>query len=176
MVHYASQLSNALSNKEKTEVQVILPAGTDVSLFNKKISTKMVPTIGRHPYRVDILLKHIFQFKPDVVHITIRHPLILPILPILHLMKVPVFLTIHDVTPHVGEGKFIAEVSTRFSLCFSRIAFVHGQKLKADLMARGVSEEKVAVIPHGDYSFFTGLQTPDHNATDRSTILFFEGS
>jgi alpha-maltose-1-phosphate synthase len=173
MVHYASQLANALSDQENSMVQVILSAQTDISLFNNKIIIKMVPTIDRHPYRLDIILQHILEFKPDIVHITIRHPLILPLLPFLTLMKVPVFLTVHDVIPHSGEGKCIAEISTRISLHFSRIAFVHGEKLKADLVKRGFSEKKVSVIPHGDYSFFTRLLTENPLSTERSTVLFF---
>lgn len=173
MVHYTSQLSNALSNQDTLDIQVILPKGTDVSLFNKKIEIKEVSTIGRHPYRMDMLLMHILKFKPDIVHITIRHPLILPLLPILHAMKIPIFLTIHDVIPHIGERKFVAEFSTKISIHFSRILFVHGEKLKANLATQGVPEKKISVIPHGDYSFFTGLITNNNYTTEISTILFF---
>jgi glycosyltransferase involved in cell wall biosynthesis len=50
--------------------------------------------------------------------------------------------------------------------------FVHGDKLKMELMKRGVLNSKIAVIPHGDYSFFGAL---NHNeiSEDENTILFF---
>jgi alpha-maltose-1-phosphate synthase len=173
MVHYASQLANALSAGEDNEIQVIVPERTDVSLFNTRIRMRTVPTIGRHPYRIDILLRHLVRFRPDRVHISIRHPLLLPLLPLLSLMKVPLFLTVHDVTPHEGEGKVIAGISTQVSLYFSRAVFVHGEKLKADLVARGFPDEKIVVIPHGDYSFFTRLDPGVRPMAEKSTLLFF---
>jgi glycosyltransferase involved in cell wall biosynthesis len=89
------------------------------------------------------------------------------------MMKIPVFLTVHDITPHTGEGKLIAEISTRCSLWVSRIAFVHGEKLKRRLAERGFSEEKIMVIPHGDYSFLTRILPEDHSTRENITILFF---
>ncbi len=172
MLHYASQMSNSLSKQENTTVYVVVPKGTDVSLFDDQIQTRAVPTIGRHPFRIDILLKHILDVNPDVIHITIRHPLTLPLLPVFRALKIPVVLTVHDVECHVGERSLIAEISTWFSTKLSNAIFIHDEKSKEKLVSRGVPEPKLHIIPHGDYSFFTNYKT-NVEESENNTVLFF---
>lgn len=172
MLHYASQMSNSLSKQENITVYVVVPEGTDVGLFNDQIQIRAVPTIGRHPFRVDILLRYILDINPDVIHITIRHPLTLPLLPVFRALKIPVVLTIHDVDCHIGEKSPIAEISTWVSTKFSNAILIHDEKSKAKLISRGVPEPRLHTVPHGDYSFFTNYKT-DVEEPENNTVLFF---
>jgi starch synthase len=172
MLHYASQMSNSLSKQANTTVYVVVPKGADVGLFNDQVQVRTVPTIGRHPFRIDVLLRHILDINPDVIHITIRHPLTLPLLPIFRALKIPVILTVHDVECHVGERSLIAEISTWFSTKLSNAIFIHDEKSKTKLISRGVPEAKLHTIPHGDYSFFTNYKT-NVEESENNTVLFF---
>lgn len=173
MLHYISQMANALSEQEDITVHVILPTGADTNLFNENIQIKMVPSIGRLLLRTDILLRSILNVDPDVIHITSNcHPLSIPLFPIFKILRKPLFLTIHDVEPHIGEERLIIEAFKWVSIKFSNVLFVHDTKSKTKLIKRRVAESKLYVIPHGDYSFFTNYDI-NIRGPDKDTILFF---
>lgn len=172
MVHYTSQLSNALSIKEGFKVYVIAPEGINTDIFDSGVNILKIPVFGRHPFRIDLLLKYILTINPDIVHITIRHPLIFTVFPFLSIKKIPVVLTVHDILPHPGEKfLYLSNISSYISMRYCKKIFVHGNKLKSELISQKVPENKIKVIPHGDYSFFS--KNKEVIPEEENTILFF---
>lgn len=173
MLHYVSQMANALSEQKNITVHVILPAGADLNFFDKNVQIQIVPSIGRLLLRIDVLLKRILNIDPDVIHITSAcHPLSILLFPIFKILKKPLFLTVHDVVPHLGDKRLKIEILTRTSIWFSDGIFIHDTKSKAKLIQRGIVESKLHIIPHGDYSFFTNYDT-QNIGIEKDTILFF---
>lgn len=172
MVHYASQMANALSSKKSMKINVIVPCGTDTNLFNNRIKIWTIPTISKYPYRLDTIMYYIWKINPDILHITIRHPLLLPILLPLKILGKKIVLTVHDVDPHSCENSVVIRISKKITYKFTDKFFVHGIKLKNDLIYKGISKNKIINIPHGDYSFFTNY-TKQGLVCQENTILFF---
>ena len=99
--------------------------------------------------------------------------------------KVPIVCTIHDPLQHVGlpwlNRKF-QTIAQRISIAQASEFIVHGEKLKAVLAATApVPEEKISVIPHGEFSFYRGMgnqgDSPLRNQGDSppgpKRLLFF---
>jgi glycosyltransferase involved in cell wall biosynthesis len=171
MVHYASQLSNALSKMEDVRLSAILPEDADCDIFSYNITIRRVPVIRKNPHRFDTLFKQILYVDPDIVHILIKHPWFIPIVPLLKLKKYPLVVTIHDIESHEGERSFIASISSNMLMKWADEIFVHGEKLKNQLADKGVSRDKIIVIPHGDYSFFTEYK--NDTIKEEDAVLFF---
>lgn len=171
MVHYASQLSNAISKIGGIELYVILPKDADCGIFNCNITIERVPIIRRHPLRFDILLKRLLCLNPDIIHIITRHPWFIPLMPLLTFKKYPLVVTIHDIEPHEGERSFFATILSYLLIRYANKIFVHGEKLRNQLINKGISKNNIVVIPHGDYSFFTKYKKD--NLEERNIILFF---
>lgn len=170
MVHYASQLSNALVNLKNMDVHMIVPDGINESLFNQGIHLLKIPSIGRHGYRIDLILRYIYKINPDVIHITMLHPFLIPILPMLE--KYPLIVTTHEVIPHPGDSVIVAKLTTLAKKRFATINFVHSNSIKEDLMRVGFNETNIKVVPHGDYSFLVKYANKNQ-AEEKNTILFF---
>ena len=161
MIHYASQLANALAKKH--DVTVLLPSYTDKGFFDKGIKlirmdapTSVAKTafLSCHPWRFKRAIAQVRKAKPDVIHVLDNHPWYLLLLP--WLKDIPLVVTQHDVTAHPGEfirGKITIAVNRYLSRRAKRIV-VHGEKLKKMIIQRGVPAQKVHVLPHGDYAFF----------------------
>lgn len=171
MLHYASQLCNHLSKNDNIEVSLIAPKNINENLFDKKVPLKKIPSIGRHGYRIDLIMKHLFEIKPDVVHITVIHPFIIPIL---YSLKKRFLLvsTIHDVILHSDQNNIFLNMTTSLISKYSDLIFVHGNKLKSELGEKGISKSKIVVVPHGDYSFFDDIGQ-ENVPEEENTILFF---
>lgn len=160
MIHYASQLANALAKKH--DVTILIPSYTERDFFDKGVKlirmeapTSVVKTsfLSCQPWRFKNIINKIKRMKPDVIHVLDNHPWYLCLLPWL---KIPLVVTQHDVTAHPGEfirGKITIAVNSYLSKHAKRI-IVHGEKLKEMMEKRGIPKEKVVVLPHGDYSFF----------------------
>lgn len=172
MVHYASQLCNHLSSfNDSTKVYLISPNGINENIFDSRVILKKIPSFGRHGYRIDLIMKYISEIQPDVIHLTVIHPFIIPILPSLKRIA-PVVVTIHDVILHSDQNNIVINKTTNILSKSADLNFVHGEKLKLQLIENGVSESKVSSIPHGDFSFFKAL----HNSQiceEEHTVLFF---
>ncbi|WP_407282005.1 glycosyltransferase family 4 protein [Methanolobus sp. WCC1] len=172
MLHYASQLCNSLSNNSAdNEVFLIAPTNINRKLFDSNVQIMAIPNLGRHGYRIDLVWKYIQQLKPDIVHLTVIHPFILPIL---YSLKTNFMFvsTIHDVALHSDQDNLFLNMTTSFIAKASNLIFVHGEKLKSELSATGIPEEKISVVPHGDYSFF-GTINQKNIPEETNNILFF---
>ncbi|QIB92899.1 glycosyltransferase family 4 protein [Methanosarcina mazei] len=172
MVHYTSQLCNHLSKlKSGVEVYLIAPEGINEEIFDDNVNLKKIPSIGRHGYRIDLILKYVSEIKPDFIHITVIHPFIIPILPFLKKIS-PLAVTIHDVVLHSDQNNFIIYLTTYVFSKLADLNFVHGEKLKLELLKKGIQDSKIVSIPHGNYSFFKRIQNGEVYE-QKNTILFF---
>ena len=174
MVHYASQLANNLS--KNNDVYVIITNGVDSKYFDTKINLNYVPLssrIGINWLMFDSIIKAIWKIKPDVIHILTEHISLTPAL--IFLRKYPHVLTIHDVKKHPGDRGWVYQfylLSLRLLIRQVDKIIVHGERLKSELVAcKRISSNKIRVIPHGDYSFFTKYKKD--NVEEKNTILFF---
>ena len=181
MVHYASQIANALSFDN--EVTVIAPTHIEQKYFNKNVNLKLIKAPHSlvksifqsfNFFELRSLINYIKDYKPDVIHFVNEHPwnnIIIFKFKGEHKMV----LTCHDPNPHPGErNSLILKLFKLSTLCqlkkVDRI-IVHGNNMVDELKKQNISSKKIDVIPHGDYQFFTNY-SPSSSSTDNS-ILFF---
>jgi glycosyltransferase involved in cell wall biosynthesis len=170
MIHYASQLSDMLS---KTNTVCIVAPEKIRGDFHNTVNIIKIPVPIRYfsltTLKFNILLRAIDATNPDVVHITTMHPWLIFALPFLR--KYPVVATIHDVRLHRGEWHPVWALSLWMLIKYADRIFVHGTWAMSTLVDRGVSNNRITVVPHGDYSFFTKYcQT---HIKETNTVLFF---
>jgi len=176
-IRYTIQLANALSKTEET--LLLLPKNSKETYSDLVEDTVKVKTFyrgKRHRYPTNLLgiteiLKHIINFKPDILHIQSGDFWLCFVLPILK--KYPIVTTVHDPKLHLGEerlhAKFIAQVTRRYTTQ----TIVHGEELKKIMIKEYRAEkETIHVIPHGDYSFYKKWEGKDIQEIG-NTILFF---
>lgn len=177
MLHYLSQLANAMTRY--AHVTVIGPKEFSYKYFSRKIDIKNVldSPIEWRPHRCLSFInigKATREVNPDVIHLTMaHHPLIALSIHLLGIdRKYPIVYTNHDPRPHIDNliWEVVGSLLYRHVVRVDKI-IVHGKILKAMLIRDGVPEEKIAVIPHGDYSFFTNFMK--NVSTERNCILFF---
>lgn len=175
MVHYISQLSNALV--KNNDVYVIAQKGIKTEYFDKSVNILEFDTGNTiKNFIINTILIHkmlnflnaIQKIDPDIIHLQDGQLWIGLFLPFLSRYKL--VSTIHDVTPHVGTRFIDQEISRKIHIKFSDALVVHGQNAK-EILAKE-SNKDIFVIPHGDYSFFTRKSTVEY-VEEPFTILFF---
>lgn len=185
MTHYTSQLVNSLS--KENEVAVILPEHADQGYFNKAVRIITIKAPANILYTLILslnimafigLIKMIKRMEPEVIHIMNNHPwnTIICIMNWKHVKKV---YTLHDPKPHEQALTSlllqpIFSFIDHFTIAWANRVIVHGKTLKSDLIESGISEDKISVIPHGDYTFFLKY-APKYIERKKSVkrILFF---
>lgn len=172
MVQYTSQFANSLS--QNVDTFVISHPNVDRRYFNDSVTIVTVkpPTKYYSPRILSFydVVKIINKIAPDMIHIQNVHPWLCFALPFLR--KYPLVVTIHDPKPHEGEKKITWEVAKKLTMLFADKIIVHGEQLKELTVRHGIRPDKIAVIPHGDYSFFTMFKK-GNIAEEKSCILFF---
>lgn len=118
------------------------------------------------------------RFRPDVIHLQeVADPFLDWLF--VRLRRVPLVLTVHDPTPHLGEVGFMKYYHQRRPL-------VEAVRRRADwIIVPGgdtcrqllelhpeISEERVTVIPLGVYDYFLRWQRPEYSEQP-NTVLFF---
>lgn len=167
MIHYASSLVNAISQNQTVEPILITGDISDqiqIKIKTYKYSLKFVDS----PFTLIHLFRVLIKFKPDIIHITSPHQFIFIL--IFLKIKYPLVLTLHDVIPHSGEKSLIKDLIINTLIRSAAHIFVHGTKLRTELVQKGYSQKNITVIPHGDYSFFTEY---NQNVNEENAILFF---
>lgn len=176
IIHYLSQLSNALALKN--DVYVIAPIGTETELFHSSVNVVQLHTGNiivnfiKNTLIVTRLIrfyKTITNINPDIIHLQSYNLWICLFLPFLK--KYKVVTTIHDVEPHIGSRTLDQKIARDIHVRFSDCIIVHGNNAKSILQKKAINK-KIYVLPHGDYSFFTEI-TKDHYHEEKGTILFF---
>ncbi len=179
MLHYASQLANAVAAHAEVHCFTPDPASLDGYL---------APGIERHatlplsfpgqgwrsvatqanPFRHARNARMIRAIRPDVVHLVTDHPSNSVLAAMLGDLKV--VFTQHDATQHPGEEAWLKARLTRWTAGRCDRIVVHAERLREVLVERGYPKDRVAVIPHGDYGFLR-RHAPD--VPEEPLILFF---
>jgi glycosyltransferase involved in cell wall biosynthesis len=129
------------------------------------------------------LVSRVLVRPPDVVHF---QWLVIPPLDALAIrliaLRCPVVLTVHDTVPFNGEHlSLLQNLAFDLPLRLSDRLIVHTRAGRERLLERGVSGEKVAVIPHGPLQLHArpSRPAPDHQqagggpAGERMTFVMF---
>lgn len=158
IAHYAYNLSQALNKRVK---RIVLATNVDYELENFKRDFylyKVFEERDPYPKLVYNLMRVYYREKPDILHFhsafkSTRDWLLFSIFRLFHL---PIIYTVHNVFPHGKRAK--STRWTRFILgCIYRSCrhlFVHSNEGKEELEGIfGIPDEKVSVIPHGNYLF-----------------------
>jgi alpha-maltose-1-phosphate synthase len=165
MIHYIRQLITHL------------PESIDSILITRMIPDTVPRTtcyrFGLDPRKILFEYRQIVEtiqsFNPDIIHITSGH--ILLILLMRKFRHKPIIITLHDVTPHVGENTWLHRLIIACQIRSATHIFVHGSLLKKELIKVGIYDDKISVIPHGDYSFFKDYWI--NGIPEEESILFF---
>ena len=93
-------------------------------------------------------LAEIVGLRPGVVHITGVHAWNVPLVWALRRRGIPVIHTLHDLDPHLGVRYApLIRLWNRLIIALADRILVHGQCYRRQLLAAGISEEKVVHAP-----------------------------
>ena len=116
------------------------------------------------------LRRKIQRFKPDVLYYPMLHlwtPLINDFLP-----SVPKVVTIHDPVLHQGERNPVVALIQRRAIRQATRVIILSHAFVDILQYRGVPREHIDVIPHGEFSYYSGPSSPQ-KGHHLPTLLFF---
>jgi len=190
MLHYVSQLANAIDNLPDMQVELLLPAHAATELVSPSIFIHRVPV----PYKlsvtsllllpVTILTLAWYTIRNircafDIVHLNNVHPFYFVLLPLLK--RQLLVCTLHDVTPHIGTDNTLRKrLEIRYVVGKVRHLFVHGENLIRDAINRfpALTSKQITAVPHGDYSFLSRLNVDASSILDdipdsHAIIIFF---
>ncbi|HOT93736.1 MAG TPA: glycosyltransferase family 4 protein [Methanoregulaceae archaeon] len=176
LVQYISQLANALASR--IDIVVFGPIDLDPSRFpfspEVRIRRFHVGNVVRTFFTNTLLfwrpirfLRAIRSEAPDLLHFNGVSPWYGLLLPILS-RRYPIVVTVHDVVPHAGSRAWDQELARSLFLRYADAVIVHGEWARRQLDA----PIPTYVIPHGDYSFFTGLGG-EEPVDEEDAVLFF---
>jgi glycosyltransferase involved in cell wall biosynthesis len=117
------------------------------------------------------LANSIAQKKPDVV----VYPMVHPWTPFLqrYLRGIPHVITVHDAMPHPGLKHFGSSLWERMSARRASRCVILSSKFIESLAAQGIPREKIDVIPHGIFSFYSMSGDESAERNPAKSILFF---
>ena len=116
------------------------------------------------------LRRKIQRFKPDVLYYPMLHlwtPLINDLLP-----SVPKVVTIHDPVLHQGECNPVVALIQRKAIRQATRVIILSHAFVDIIQRRGVPREHIDVIPHGEFSYYSGPSSPQ-KGHHPPTLLFF---
>lgn len=118
------------------------------------------------------LIRLIRHFKPDLIHL--QAGLVWELASVVWFRRVPVVLTIHDVSHHPTATRFVFTPSAfqKLAIRLSDAAIVHAEALKRQLIdgIGGLMKGRVFVMPHGPIVRY-GTHGPRVN-TGKSLLFF----
>lgn len=167
MLHYSAQFCNALA--KRYQVSVAIADYYKGDLYDEAINLVKIKTNpdlksfifdSLHIFQHRRFLKEIARIKPDIIHFMDNHPWYIFYAKRLKRAWYKVYVTQHDPTLHSGDSKWlqgkIAVLTNKVLRILADKLIVHGENLKADLIEQyQVNPEKIIVVPHGNYNFFT---------------------
>lgn len=122
-------------------------------------------------YKIKRVIDSIRKDNPEVVYSCMNDlwaPFIFP-----RLKGVMRVKTIHDVGIHEGNN-------SKFNIWWNNTCFkdaekfvILSRKFVSILVERGISEERIAVIPHAGFDYYTKFSSAPVNEVQNSIILFF---
>lgn len=186
MLRYGLAYAQALSSIPGIEVLTIVE-GTQVSTARGVLGQgrleelKLCGVSEGHGARAALTLSVLLalrSFGPHVVHDTTgvgwsSGPFVWPLIP----ARTPLFITLHDPSPHSGMGRSTWTRFKRLALRhFARKVVVHGSTNAADAMKSGIRDDKLVVSQIGQMKAcgaFAGQRTARPDGRDFKTVLFF---
>jgi glycosyltransferase involved in cell wall biosynthesis len=174
---YCIRLSSALARH--AEIQLLLPeneAEPYLPLLHPTVKLRSFnkPRLRqafRQVLTIAALIRDIYRFRPDVVHLQAGHLWFNTALPLL--WRYPLVLTVHDPSPHLGDKESQNTPQWLLDFGFRRAArlIVHAPQLKHALSTRlPVPESGIDVVP----IVFCGDDTGQPNINrDEHEVLFF---
>lgn len=171
MIHYTSQLANALSSYGN--LTVIIGKGND-HYFKNDVDVKSVILSSsgisgkKNIFNFFTVIRILKDIKPDIIHISGNHFWIIGLY--LYMRNKNLVLTLHDVTEHEGEKSLINILTNKLHIKLAKHIFVHGENLRNMLIMKGYPEKAISIIRHGEYSFFTEYKKEIY---EDGSILFF---
>ena len=161
---YVSQLANALSKNNSVSIMLAkhLFSNKYYSNRSKILLISSPPSYVKmlfltfNPWTYYKIAKIIRNENPEVIHAPCEFLWVAMILPFLR--RYPFVITEHDPSLHKGIA-----LDQKLYISFSRLLtrrradaiIVHGYNLKNFLVTKGVSADKIHVIPHGEFSFYS---------------------
>ena len=175
-IEYTIQLANSLS--KKNDVTILLwknLAGNYLNIINKNIKLVFLNKPRTKSLKNFLLIyrtiRIINSINPDIVHI--QNPFSWMCIGLPFLKKYFIVLTIHDPKPHLGVKKIHSRLTYLVAIHYADRIIIHGRRLKEIIIKEyHVPEDKLHIIPHGDFSFFKTLIN-DQFDEEENWILFF---
>lgn len=128
-----------------------------------------------HSFNIGMFHSIIRQIKSHAAEV-IYYPMVHIWTPILNVISksIPTVITIHDAKPHKGEENYILKAVQYLSIKqASRIIVLSKASMKT-LELMGINRNKIDVIPHGEFSYYTfGKDLINIYEADNNTLLFF---
>lgn len=169
--------------KEKVEILAIV--SSELENYNEW-KKQNIPLVDLHTFKSysirDIIIstlnicnfikirKIINCFKPDIIYYPMIHlwtPIINFVVP--HIPKV---ITIHDPKPHKGEENIFLSFIQNVTIKQSKRIIVLSKTFVDLLNKYSIPREKIDVIPHGNFAYYTKGIKKNYNKITK-TILFF---
>jgi alpha-maltose-1-phosphate synthase len=119
------------------------------------------------------LIKLVNLTKPDIIHIVFEDP-VSALLSFFLSRKYPVIVTEHDPKLHDGEMiliRILFKFSRFITRNVSKAIIVHGKLLQNFLHKQGVPLNRIHIVPHGDFSYFTKWSDP--TIKEELVLLYF---
>ena len=196
MPHYTAELANAVSKYAHTVV--IKPEDSNDCLFSKDVEVikAFQPIYLPKKHQIKALsltnVKNLFSFRnikiiteinPDVIHFTNLYPHIsfVTFLNKSIIKKFPTICTLHSTLTlrELSPAKFgfVGSLLQFISIFTRRLVkpdkiIVHTEENRKILIEMGIPSKKVAIIPHGSYTFFRSyahIEVSKHE----NAVLFF---
>jgi len=198
MPHYTAELANAVSKYAHTVV--IKPEDSNDCLFSKDVEVikAFQPIYLPKKHQIKALsltnVKNLFSFRnikiiteinPDVIHFINLYPHIsfVTFLNKSIIKKFPTICTLHStlILRELSPAKFgfVGSLLQFVSLLTRRLVkpdkiIVHTEENRKILIEMGIPSEKVAVIPHGSYTFLRSFANVESKWKNKeNSILFF---
>ena len=176
---YSLEIAKALA--EKAEVlAVISRQAWNLKAWHKSgISLIEVPTYNSVlefipstlNFRKHLALRRkIQQFNPDVLYYPMLH-LWTPLINAL-LSSVPKVVTIHDPILHQGERNPVVALIQRKAIHQATRVIILSHAFTDTIQHQGMPRERIDVIPHGEFSYYSGLSSLQ-KGHHPPTLLFF---
>jgi glycosyltransferase involved in cell wall biosynthesis len=177
---YTANLANALS--ETQEIHFLLGKRLmNENYYSRNIKFQYVSSprsyfkmflLSMNPFTYFKLIKTIKSVDPDVIHVATPFLWIALVLPFLK--KYPIVITEHDPAPHSGTT-ILVKLYVDFSKWIIRKSadaiIVHGNKMKQIVAEAGVEENKIWIMPHGEFSFYRKWSSD--KIKERKVVLYF---
>ncbi len=174
MLHYTSQLANAMA--ERADVTQFVVSGADSKVFSDRVDLRELPL----PVEVSELgpstvsglrtvYRRLKRVESDVVHVTSGQELIPFVLPAVR--DRPFVYTSHDIYYHSGEFSLRGSVVQQLLVRYADRVVVHGEYNVEQFARKFGSAEKAFEITHGDYGMFDSYC--DDPTTYEPELLFF---